>query len=115
MLFEPEEKRPLSNIDIGLTQRTGKKVQTVIRGLANDLDYSKILAALRNRFQTSGSVSYSDRTDDERLPIAREGWRLKQPDATIIINGDHRQEVKKFFIENSIWAEPDPPIRITGI
>jgi translation initiation factor 1 len=92
-----EKKRPLSNIHIRLQQRNGKKMITIIEGLAEDLDLKKVLRALKNTFQTNGAI-----------------LRPEEDTAILQLNGDQRENVRSFFTRYKIWEPPDPPIKIHG-
>jgi translation initiation factor 1 len=95
--FDQKNNRPLSNIHISLKQRNGRKTITFIEGLATDLDLKKIVRALKKSFQTNGAIIDN-----------KEGGKILQ------LNGDHRENVKNFFIKYKIWDEPDLPIKIHG-
>jgi translation initiation factor SUI1 len=104
---EPEKKkRPISEIHIRGQQRcAGKrdknKMLTIVEGLASDLNLKKILQALKQQFQTNGTIKTIPLSETESVKI-------------IQLNGDLRQAIKQFFIDYKIWEEPDAPIIVHG-
>lgn len=92
-----KKQRPLSHIHIRVIQRNKTKMITHVEGLAEDLDFSKILKVLKKKFNTNGAVINSD-----------DGSQILQ------LNGDKREDIRRFFVDYKVWEEPDPPIVIHG-
>ena len=66
-------------------QRTARKCLTIIQGLADDLDYKKILRAFKKLFNCNGTI-----VEDEEM-------------GTVIqLQGDNRKNVAKFLVEEGI-------------
>ena len=72
-------------VHIRVQQRNGKKCITTVSGIAEDLNVKKITKYLKNKFNTSGSIN----KEDNAMQFA----------------GDHRSEIKEFFIEHEIYDE----------
>jgi len=96
---EDETKRPVSNIHIRLQQRNGKKTLTLVEGLSPELDLKALVRSFKKGFHTNGAILQPD--PDEKKYV-------------IQLNGDMREKVKNSLVENNIWQEGDPPIKIHG-
>ena len=95
--FENNEiNRPISTIDIRVKQRNGRKMTTLVEGLASDLDLNKIAKYLRRHCKTSSAV------------LSNEGFSV------IPLAGDKREIVKEFLVKYNIWETPDPQIKVHG-
>lgn len=75
-LFKPK-------IHVRIQQRNGRKNQTIVEGLAADVNLDKVCKAWRNSFHANGSVS----------------------EGVVMIQGDQRLGIKKWLIENNIAEE----------
>jgi translation initiation factor 1 len=75
-------------VHIRLQQRNGKKTLTLVEGLARDLDFKKILRALKKTFSTNGA-------------ILKDKFKKK----IIQLQGDCRELTKKFLVKTTICKE----------
>ncbi|KAI8804706.1 translation initiation factor SUI1 [Cladochytrium replicatum] len=73
------------NIHIRIQQRNGRKTLTTVQGLPADLDPKRILKVFKKDFACNGTV-----VQDEELG------------EVIQLQGDHRQKIQGFLIENQI-------------
>lgn len=73
------------HVHVRVQKRTGRKTLTTIQGLSNDLDFKKILKALKKEFCCNGTI-----VDDEELG------------KIIQLSGDQRESVSKFLIEEGL-------------
>ena len=84
-----------SVVHIRVQQRNGKKSLTTIQGLADDLDMSKILKALKKTLNTNGAV-----LEDEEFG------------SVLQLQGDHRAAVTDFLCTYRICTRAE--IKIHG-
>lgn len=77
-------------IKISVNTRGTKKFITFIKGLDEDLNFKKILTALKKTYNCNGSIL----KDKEELNI-------------IQLNGDHKKNVFEFLIANELATEDD--------
>ena len=91
-----ETQRPLSIIHIRYQQRNGKKGLTLVEGLAKDLDLKKILKFMKKKLSTNGGLI----GDPENL--------------VVMVQGDKRENVRKFLVDFKVWQDPDPKIVVHG-
>jgi len=82
-----EESLFQEKIHIHIHQRNGRKCQTLVEGLADDLDHKRICRTWRKLFSANGSIS----TEDDKT--------------VIMMQGDQRENIKQWLIENSIITE----------
>lgn len=73
-----------------LQKRNGRKSITTITGLEQDLDFIRILRALKKKFKCIGSLDIKDGTD---IVLA------------IKLSGDQRENVKNFLLSEEIIPE----------
>jgi translation initiation factor 1 len=73
------------HVHIRVQKRTGRKTLTTIQGLPDDLDFKKILKALKKEFCCNGTI-----VDDQELG------------KIIQLSGDQRESVSKFLIEEGL-------------
>jgi translation initiation factor 1 len=86
--FAVEQGKDHSKIHVRVQQRNGRKCITTIEGLADDLDLSKILRALKKTFKCNGNVHL----DPELGEIAQ-------------LSGDQRTNVRDFFVDQEVCRE----------
>eukprot|EP00347_Sterkiella_histriomuscorum_P021321 403334410 len=80
-----EKQREHNVVHLHYQQRTARKCLTIIQGLADDLDYKKILRAFKKLFNCNGTI-----VEDEEM-------------GTVIqLQGDNRKSVAKFLVEEGI-------------
>mmetsp|Transcript_13966 Transcript_13966/g.20690 ORF Transcript_13966/g.20690 Transcript_13966/m.20690 type:complete len:116 (-) Transcript_13966:214-561(-) len=75
----------VEKVHIRLQQRNRRKCILTVTGLADDLDLKKICKALKKNFKCNGAVVKDD------------DWG-----EVIQLQGDHRQGVVQFLVENEI-------------
>ena len=92
--FESKEA-PSTTIHIRVQQRNGRKCITTVQGLPEDIDLKKIMKYAKKTFNCNGAVI----TDEEEGKI-------------IQLQGDHRENMKKFIVKENIAEESD--IKIHG-
>jgi translation initiation factor 1 len=85
--FNKTNDKDMNKIHVRMQQRNGRKCLTTIEGLADDLDLSKILRALKKTFKCNGAVV----TDDELGEILQ-------------LSGDQRTNIREFFIDQEVGA-----------
>jgi translation initiation factor 1 len=73
-----------------IQQRNGRKTLTTIQGLPQELDQKKLLKAFKKVFACNGTI-----VDDEEMG------------QVIQLQGDHRQKVYNFLIEERIASKDD--------
>ncbi len=76
--------------------RTARKCLTLIQGLPDDLDFKKIVRAFKKFYNCNGTIV----EDEEKGTI-------------IQLQGDHRKDVARFFLEEGIATKEE--IKIHGI
>ena len=86
---------PSSTIHIRIQQRNGRKCITTIQGLPEEVDLKKIMKFAKKSFSCNGAVI----TDEEEGKI-------------IQLQGDQRENMKKFIIKENIAEESE--IKIHG-
>jgi len=79
-----DSKSTESSIHIRVHSRNSRKSISSICGLSGDLDLKKICKCLKKILKCNGTV-----TDD------------KEYGKVIILQGDHREEIKKFLFNNN--------------
>lgn len=86
--------KPVSKIDtkihLKVKKRNGRKSVTTITGLSKKFNFKKILKAFKKEFCCNGSI------DED-----------KDGNQVIILLGDHREAVQRFFIEEKIAKNDD--------
>ena len=82
--FEDREPKE-SPIHIRVHSRNSRKSISSICGLSEDLDFKKICKCLKKNFKCNGAV-----TED------------KESGKVIILQGDHRGEIKQFLSDNRV-------------
>ena len=86
VFFEDEKKQNM--IHIRIQQRNAKKTITTIQGLDANIDIKKMLKYIKKIFNCNGSIIKNDN------------------DTNIIqLQGDHRDNIKKFIIKENIISE----------
>mmetsp|Transcript_4927 Transcript_4927/g.7465 ORF Transcript_4927/g.7465 Transcript_4927/m.7465 type:complete len:117 (+) Transcript_4927:104-454(+) len=83
--YQGENGQQIEKVHIRLQQRNRRKCILTVTGLASDLDLKKICKALKKSFKCNGAV------------VNDEDWG-----DVIQLQGDHRQGVQQFFIEEEI-------------
>tara|TARA_B110000908_G_scaffold2569_1_gene3519 strand:+ start:529 stop:822 length:294 start_codon:yes stop_codon:yes gene_type:complete len=83
-------------IHIRIQSRNGRKSISSISGLDKDLDLKKLCKYLKKNFKCNGSVS-EDNTYGK----------------VVILQGDHRENIKLFLVNNNIC--PEAKIIIHGV
>lgn len=78
-------KREVAHLRI--QKRNGRKNITTICGLEQDLDFPKILRALKKRYKCIGSLDVDEKTNDV---------------IAIRLSGDQRENVKNFLLTEQI-------------
>ena len=78
----------VEKVHVRVHQRNRRKCILTITGLASDLDLKKICKALKRIFKCNGAV-----VQDEEFGMV------------IQIQGDHREGVKKFLVEEEIVSK----------
>jgi translation initiation factor 1 len=81
-------KAPGSYIHLRIQQRNGRKTLTTLQGLPSDIDQKKLLKAFKKVFACNGTI-----VEDEELG------------EVIQLQGDHRQKVQQFLVEEKIAAK----------
>jgi len=71
-------------------QQLGKRKLTIIQDLDSDLDFKRICKAMRKDFSCNGNV-----VEDEKMGFI------------IQLQGDHRDLVKKWFLDHEILTSKD--------
>uniref|UniRef100_A0A7S0LFE0 SUI1 domain-containing protein n=1 Tax=Coccolithus braarudii TaxID=221442 RepID=A0A7S0LFE0_9EUKA len=79
-----------SYVHIRIQQRNGRKSLTTVQGLAEDLDFKKILKALKKTFSTNGTV-----------------LKDKEMGKVIQLQGDQRKNVADFLVKYKILKKDD--------
>mmetsp|Transcript_4821 Transcript_4821/g.18033 ORF Transcript_4821/g.18033 Transcript_4821/m.18033 type:complete len:125 (-) Transcript_4821:114-488(-) len=79
-----------NKIHLKVKKRTGRKSVTTITGLSKKFNFKKILKAFKKEFCCNGSID-----------------KDKEGNKVIILLGDHREEVSRFFIEEKIAKTED--------
>ena len=92
-LFDDVSAAP---IHIRIQSRNGRKSISSISGLDKDLDLKKLCKYLKKNFKCNGSVS-----DDNTYG------------KVVILQGDHRENIKLFLVDNNIC--PEAKIIIHGV
>ena len=78
-------KKDANLIHIRVKQRNGRKCITTIQGLNAEIDMKKVLKACKKSMNCNGTV-----VDDEKMG------------QVIQLQGDKREEFKKFIVENEL-------------
>ena len=86
--FAIDNAKDNSKIHVRVQQRNGKKCQTIITGIAEDLDTDKILKYLKKKYSCNGYI-----TDDEKFG------------EVITLSGDQKENVYNFFIKEEIYKK----------
>lgn len=79
-----------SKIHLKVKKRNGRKSVTTITGLSKKFDFKKILKAFKKEFCCNGSID----ADNDGNQV-------------ILLLGDHREAVQRFFIEEKIAKADD--------
>lgn len=83
--FEISNKQKEEKVHIRLQKRNGKKSIITIQGLADDLDLKKISKHFKKLFNCNTHVKHDEKYGD-----------------IILVQGDHREEIKLFLIKEEI-------------
>lgn len=83
-------------VDIRVVQRKARKYITTCSGLPNELDYDKVLSALKSLHHCSGCIRVDKDTEGKVLQLT----------------GDQREAIKSFLVEQGIVAAES--IRVHG-
>mmetsp|Transcript_8060 Transcript_8060/g.13413 ORF Transcript_8060/g.13413 Transcript_8060/m.13413 type:complete len:107 (-) Transcript_8060:2106-2426(-) len=86
--FTNQPGKDTSKIHIRMQQRNGRKCITTVQGLADDLDVVKIAKAMKKTFKCNGNVTI----DPELGEILQ-------------LQGDHRTNVRQFFVDQEVCHE----------
>ena len=86
---------PEQIVHIRIQQRSGRKTLTTVQGLACDLNLKKILKAFKNEFCCNGTII-----------------RVLEMGKVIQVQGDQRQNISNFLIEENICRREN--IKIHG-
>lgn len=78
----------MNRVYVSSQQRAGNKSTTIIEGLEDDLDIGKIVKHLRRQLKCNGSVK-----------------KNHQGEGVIILQGDHKTEVKEFLVKQELCEE----------
>ena len=92
---EGEGDRKQQMVHIQFQQRTTRKCLTIIQGLADDLDFKKLLRHFKKMWNCNGTL------------INHEEWGQ-----VIQLQGDNRKAVAKFLMEEGIASKEE--IKIHG-
>lgn len=84
-----------SSVHIRIQQRNGRKSLTTVAGLPSDLDFKKIVRALKKTFSTNGTI-----LEDE------------DNNSVIQVQGDQRQNVLDFLVKSGICQKDE--IKVHG-
>ena len=82
--------KPKKKIDINF-QTSGKRSVTLIEGLEEDLDLKRIMKAMKRKFNCACSLHANEKTGGEVLKL----------------QGDHREDVRLWLIEQEIVPKAD--------
>ncbi len=85
-IFEDEKKQNM--IHIRIQQRNAKKTITTVEGLDTSIDIKKLIKYIKKIFNCNGSIIKMDDNID-----------------IIQLQGDQRENIKKFLIKENIIAE----------
>lgn len=85
-----------NKVTISVTNRTGKKLQTVLYGLGEEYDLEKIIKHFKKTFSCTGSIENSEEFGD-----------------VIKLTGDHKASIISFLITEELCGKED--IVIKGI
>lgn len=96
--YVEENSNELSRVHLRIQQRAGKKFVTIVEGLPESFDLSKISKVLQKKLCCNATI-----VDDNK-----NGKTLK----VIQLQGDHRHEIATFFINEELLSKDQ--IKIHG-
>ncbi len=82
-----KEKEVVYCVHLRYQQRTTRKGYTIIEGMPDDIDWKKVLKAFKKIFSCNGALK-----NDRANPNTK----------VILLQGDHRDEVEQFLVEEGI-------------
>ena len=73
-------------------QRTTRKGYTIIEGMPDDIDCKKVLRGFKKIFSCNGALKKDKKNTDTHV---------------ILLQGDHREDVRKFLMEEGIVSKDE--------
>lgn len=94
-------------VHVRVHQRRARQYITTIEGLDRDLDIKKLLRYMKKIFNCNGTVRKESTMNNK----SHSDQKITT-DYVLLLQGDHRDKVKKFFISEAIV--PEKQIKVHG-